>query len=81
MNPRNRSQLLAMKRGYASNILPIAQAAEAMKQANALRDEKGPDAIFEEGRYDSIDRFLNGQVANNKYESRKDIAARTAALT
>lgn len=81
MNPRNRSQLLAMKRGYASNILPIAQAAEAMKQANALRDEKGPDAIFEEGRYDSIDRFLNGQVPNNKYESRKDIAARTAALT
>lgn len=81
MNPRNRRQLLGMKRRYASEITPIARASEAMQAANALRDQAGPDAIFEVGRYDSIDQFLHGQTANNKFESRKDIAARTAALT
>ena len=81
MNPRNRGQLLGMKRRYASEITPIARASEAMQAANALRDQAGPDAIFEVGRYDSIDNFLHGKTANNKYESRKDIAARTAALS
>lgn len=81
MNPRNRSQLLGMKRRYASEIIPIARASEAMNAANALRDQAGPDAIFEVGRYNSIDDFLHGKTANNKFESRKDIAARTAALT
>lgn len=81
MNPRNRSQLLAMKRGYASNILPIAQAAEAMKQANALRDEKGPDAIFEVGEYNSLDQFLHGKTANNKFQSREALTKKTAAMT
>lgn len=81
MNPRNRRQLLGMKRRYASEITPIARASEAMQAANALRDQAGPDAIFEIGRYSSIDDFLHGKTANNKFESRKDIAARTAALT
>lgn len=81
MNSRNRRQLLGMKRRYASEITPIAKADEAMKAANALRDQAGPDAIFEVGRYNSLDQFLHGQTANNKYESRKDITARTAALT
>lgn len=81
MNPRNRRQLLGMKRRYASEIIPIARASEAMQAANALRDQAGPDAIFEIGRYSSIDDFLHGKTANNKFESRKDIAARTAALT
>lgn len=81
MNPRNRGQLLGMKRRYASEITPIARASEAMQAANALRDQAGPDAIFEVGRYDSIDDFLHGKTANNKYESRKDITARTAALS
>lgn len=80
MNPRNRRQLLGMKRRYASEITPIARASEAMQAANALRDQAGPDAIFEVGRYNSIDDFLHGKTANNKFESRKDIAARTAAL-
>lgn len=80
MNPRNRRQLLGMKRRYASEITPIARASEAMQAANALRDQAGPDAIFEVGRYSSIDDFLHGKTANNKFESRKDIAARTAAL-
>lgn len=81
MNPRNRRQLLGMKRRYASDITPIARASEAMRAANALRDSAGPDAIFEVGRYSSIDDFLHGKTANNKFESRKDIVARTAALT
>lgn len=80
MNPRNRRQLLGMKRRYASEITPIAKASEAMQAANALRDNAGPEAIFEVGRYNSIDDFLHGKTANNKYENRKDIAARTAAL-
>lgn len=81
MNSRNRRQLLGMKKRYASEITPIARADEAMKAANALRDQASPDAIFEVGRYNSLDQFLHGQTANNKYESRKDITARTAALT
>lgn len=81
MNPRNRRQLLGMKRRYASEITPIAKASEAMNAANALRDQAGSDAIFEVGRYSSIDDFLHGKTANNKFESRKDIVARTAALT
>lgn len=80
MNSRNRRQLLGMKRRYASEITPIAKASEAMNAANALRDQAGPDAIFEVGRYNSIDDFLHGKTANNKFESRKDIATRTAAL-
>ena len=81
MNARNRRQLLGMKRRYASEITPIAKASEAMQAANDLRDKAGPDAVFEVGRYDSIDDFLHGNTANNKFESRKDIIARTAALT
>lgn len=80
MNPRNRRQLIGMKKRYASEITPIAKASEAMNAANAFRDQAGPDAIFEEGRYSSIDRFLHGQTANNKFESRKDLVTRTAAM-
>lgn len=81
MNPRNRRQLLNMKRRYASDITPIAKASETMKAANAFRDQVGPDAIFEKTRYNSIDDFLKGETANNRYISKKDITARTAALT
>lgn len=81
MTMNNRRQLLGMKRRYASDITPIANASEAMKVANALRDQLGSDAIFEVGRYNSLDDFLHGKTANNKYESRKDIAARTAAMS
>lgn len=80
MNLNNRQALLGMKRRYSQDIAPIAQASEAMKAANELRDKLGSDAIFEVGRYNSLDDFLHGKTANNKYESRKDIATRTAAL-
>lgn len=80
MNSRNRRQLLGMKRRYAQDIAPIARASEAMNAANALRDNLGSDAIFEVGRYNSLDDFLHGKTANNKYESRKDLTTRTAAI-
>lgn len=81
MTLQNRSQLLAMKRRYASDIQPIARASEAMKEANDLRVKAGPDAIFEVGEYNSLDQFLHGRTANNRYQSRDAITKRTAAMT
>lgn len=81
MTLQNRSQLLAMKRRYASDIQPIARASEAMKEANDLRVKAGPDAIFEVGEYNSLDQFLHGKTANNKYQSRDALTKRTAAMT
>lgn len=78
---QNSSQLLAMKRRYASEILPIARASEAMKEANDLRVKSGPDAIFEVGEYNSLDQFLHGRTANNRSQSRDAITKRTAAMT
>lgn len=80
MTGRNRRQLLGLKRRYASEITPIAKASEAMQKANDFRDAAGNDAIFEVGRYNSLDDFLHGKTANNKFESRKEITARTAAI-
>lgn len=81
MTLQNKEQLLAMKRRYASDILPIAKASEAMKEANEFRMKMGPDAIFEVGEYDSLDKFLHGKIANNKYLSRDALTKRTAAMT
>lgn len=81
MTLQNKGQLLAMKRRYASDILPIAKASEAMKEANEFRMKMGPDAIFEVGEYDSLDKFLHGKTANNKYLSRDALTKRTAAMT
>lgn len=81
MTLQNRSQLLSMKRRYASDIQPIARASEAMKEANDLRVKAGPDAIFEVGEYNSLDQFLHGRTANNKYQSRDALTKRTAAMT
>lgn len=81
MTLQNRSQLLAMKRRYASDIQPIARASEAMKEANDLRAKAGPDAIFEVGEYNSLDQFLHGRTANNRYQSRDALTKRTAAMT
>ena len=81
MTLQNRSQLLAMKRRYASDIQPIARASEAMKEANDLRVKAGPDAIFEVGEHNSLDQFLHGRTANNRYQSRDAITKRTAAMT
>lgn len=76
MTSSSRKKLLEMKRRYAGEILPIAKASEAMKEANAFRDKVGPDAIFEVGRYNSLDDFLHGKVANNKYTTMSQVAAR-----
>ena len=81
MTLQNRSKLLAMKRRYASDIQPIARASEAMKEANDLRVKAGPDAIFEVGEYNSLDQFLHGKRANNRYQSRDALTKRTAAMT
>lgn len=81
MTLKNRSQLLAMKRRYASDIEPIAKADAAMKEANDLRIKAGPDAIFEVGEYNSLDQFLHGKKANNMYQSRDALTKRTAAMT
>lgn len=81
MTLQNRSKLLAMKRRYASDIQPIARASEAMKEANDLRVKAGPDAIFEVGEYNSLDQFLHGRTANNRYQSRDALTKRTAAMT
>lgn len=81
MTLQNRSQLLNMKKRYASDIEPIAKADAAMKEANDLRVKAGPDAIFEVGEYNSLDQFLHGKRANNKYQSRDALTKRTAAMT
>ena len=81
MTLQNSSQRLDMKRRYASEILPIARASEAMKEANDLRVKAGPDAIFEVGEYNSLDQFLHGRTANNRAISRDALTKRTAAMT
>jgi hypothetical protein len=81
MNARNRSQLLNMKRRYAQDIQPIANASAALKEANDLRVKAGPDAIFEVNGYNSLDDFLHGKVANNKYQSKDALTKKTAAIT
>ena len=81
MTGANRAKLLGMKRDYARSIVPIAKASEAMRAANALRDQAGPDAIFEVGRYNSLDDFLHGKTANNRYQSASAITKKTAAMT
>lgn len=81
MTLSNRRALLGMKRDYAKNITPIARASEAMKEANDLRVKAGPDAIFELGEYNSLDQFLHGKTANNRYQSKEALTKKTAAMT
>jgi hypothetical protein len=76
-----RKSLMNMKRRYSSEITPIARASEAMNAANELRARAGHDAIFEVGEYNSIDDFLHGKTANNKYQSREALTKKTAAMT
>lgn len=81
MTAKNRRALLGLKRRYAQDITPIARASEAMNAANELRAKAGPDAIFEVGEYNSLDQFLHGKTANNKYQSREALTKKTAAMT
>lgn len=80
MTLKNRRALLGMKRDYARNITPIARASEAMNAANELRVKAGPDAIFEVREYNSLDQFLHGKTANNRYQSREALIKKTAAM-
>lgn len=82
MTSANRKALLKMKRRYAKEIKPIETASNAMKEANAYRDNvlaRDSSAIFRVGRYDSIDSFLHGKTADNSYVSGDKILARTSA--
>lgn len=81
MTAKNRRALIGMKRRYAQDIAPIARASEAMNAANELRVKAGPDAIFEVGEYNSLDQFLHGKTANNKYQSREALTKKAAAMT
>lgn len=81
MTAKNRRALLGLKRRYAQDIVPIAKASEAMNAANELRIKASPDAIFEVGEYNSLDQFLHGKAANNRYQSREALTKKTAAMT
>lgn len=81
MNLSNRGALLGMKRDYAKSIVPIAMANEAMKSANDFRAKAGADAIFEVTDYNSLDQFLHGKTANNRFLSREAVIKQTAAVT
>lgn len=78
MTIQNRGQLMGLKSRYASEIEPIKVAYMAMEKANAYRDEvKRADqsAIFNVDRYNSLDSFLNGNIADNTYVSGRTIQA------
>lgn len=81
MTAKNRRALLGLKRRYAQDIAPIARASEAMNAANELRAKASPDAIFEVGEYNSLDQFLHGKTANNKFQSRDALIKQTATMT
>lgn len=78
MTIQNRRALSGLKSRYASEITPIANAYNSMKEANKYRDDvraKDPTAVFIKNRYSSIDDFLNGKTADNNYISGEQIEA------
>lgn len=77
----SRRNLIGMKRRYSKEITPIEDAYNARAAANDFRAKAGPDAIFEVNSYNSLDDFLDGQIANNRYQSREALTKKTAALT
>lgn len=84
MTIQNRGKLSGLKSRYASEITPIANAYNAMQEANAYRDtvkEKDGSAIFNIDRYNSLDDFLNGQTADNNYISGKALQDSVAKQT
>lgn len=81
LNLNTGKNMLRMKRRYYNEIEPIKKANEALEKANALREEKGPDAIFEVSEYTSLDSFFHGKKANNKYQSKDALARKAATVT
>ena len=82
MTQANRKVLLGLKKNYAQEIVPIAEAAKALDAANAEITKNGPDAIYHKSGPLKIDDFLHGAKPNNKYSSAKGITAKvTAGMT
>lgn len=83
MTIQNRSKLSGLKSRYSSEITPIANAYNAMQEANKYRETvraKDSSAIFVRDRYNSLDDFLNGNQADNTFisgdEIQKNVTAR-----
>lgn len=82
MTQTNRRALLGLKKNYAQEIVPIAEAAKALDAANAEMTKNGPDAIYHKSSPLKIDDFLHGAKPNTKYSSAKGITAKvTAGMT
>ena len=82
MTQTNRRALLGLKKNYAQEIVPIAEAAKALDAANAEMAKNGPDAIYHKSSPLKIDDFLHGAKPNTKYSSAKGITAKvTAGMT
>ena len=82
MTIQNRSKLSGLKARYASEITPIANAYNAMQEANKYRETiraKDSSAIFVKDRYNSLDDFLNGNQADNTYISSDEIQKNVTA--
>ena len=75
----DRRALRELKRRYYDEILPIANAAEQVKQAASDRDKisiRHPSAIYKKNGY-SIDKAMAGESANNEYVVGDDILNKT----
>lgn len=82
MTIQNRSKLSGLKARYASEITPIANAYNAMQEANKYRETvraKDGSAVFVKDRYNSLDDFLNGNQADNTFVSGDEIQKNVAA--
>lgn len=82
MTIQNRSKLSGLKSRYASEITPIANAYNAMQEANKYRETvraKDGSAVFVKDRYNSLDDFLNGNQADNTFISGDEIQKNVTA--
>ena len=76
MTHANRKALLGLKKNYAQEIVPIAEAAKALDAANAEITKNGPDAIYHKSGPLKLDDFLHGAKPSNKFSSAKGITAK-----
>lgn len=74
-----KGQLMGLKRRYASEIMPIAKAEEALNKVKETRLKLGPDAIYRNNNINSIDTFLHGNQVDETYISSSDLTKKTAA--
>lgn len=80
MTMQNRSQLLGMRRRYASEIIPIENAKKAFDKMIETREKisAGDDSAIFVNQYNSLDDFLHGGVADNTYISGNKLMERVA---